>query len=199
MRRPLEPGQAVCDVAAAELLIPEPYFCRQLVSVPLTFDHLLALSNRFLMSPDSVIRRVAEVLPGGRAALLKRRQSFTSARPLDVGLFNRWPRWLPDVIGERAFRPNLFSRASQQGGRAVTASLTVVTPGYRLPQLHAILLTNPNQTRTVSSATASSAPLYVRNSDFILLVQFPGASTSDLWDRIARRAPRSEPTKGSTQ
>lgn len=179
--------EELCDVAAGELLLPMRDFRKQALT-PLTYERLKALRRTYRMSLDSVLVRLTEAIPGTRIALLKRyRVAGTTARPLQVRLLGREKRlWLPTVIGERAFRPNMFAQAAAHGGRTVTDRLIIESSQRRMRDVRALLVANPTDEPTHRFSTDRTKVLHARDADFILIMQNADQPRDD-WSSIAGR------------
>jgi Zn-dependent peptidase ImmA (M78 family) len=182
--------ERLCDVAASELLLPMGDFKYQATAVPLTYERLMAIARSYGMSLDAILVRLTEILPATRVALLRRRQAYGKARPLDVRPLGRLSGMgLPDLISERAFDPRIISRAVAGNGRTAAKALTVKWPGCLLRELRALVLVTPKGRGSPSGGADSGQVIRARDADFILVLQ-RGDAPIELWERVAGRATR---------
>lgn len=66
---PSDQLEALCDVAASEILFPSPWFDEAVKTLGVTAINVQDLASRFVASPEATIRRFVEVCPTSIAAV----------------------------------------------------------------------------------------------------------------------------------
>jgi hypothetical protein len=115
------PVERLCDFAASQLLMPSAAFKSEVLRSPLTFRHVVELTERYTTSLASVLVRFTQIFPGLATATLASVgvNGDEASGPYSVAVYGRVRGLaLPRTLGESALRPNLLRTARKHGLRA---------------------------------------------------------------------------------
>lgn len=127
--------ERLCNVAAAEILMPADDFARAARTVSLTPDGLRALYDRYLVSWEPLLLRVGEVFGGSLVPFSRHQRHYAERRTLRVMRAPHDPAvWMPEGLTSRYLRPDIVGTADADGF-AVTDSMLIDlrTPRVRRP------------------------------------------------------------------
>jgi hypothetical protein len=109
-----EAVEHLCDLAAAELLLPREPFAQALESRTFSAESLVSLHELFQVSWAALLRRICE-LTGGGVSLWRRYRRHSHERLALRVQASYGSSWLPRGLTDRHVEPNLVAACLEEG------------------------------------------------------------------------------------